>query len=134
MSRTLSKIANAIGVGGKTEETDSTYIGQGFNKGLVDNVRPTPEYEYFELITEGEHKGKYKPVFTFGYQSNYRNKKQEAEMFSIYKSGKEIYAPDPKVDPQDYTEEALAKRVQIIKEQGRDNDFMFIGSHSNPNK
>ncbi|MBE0362242.1 hypothetical protein PULV_a4059 [Pseudoalteromonas ulvae UL12] len=133
MSRILSKIAYAIGVGGKIEDADTTYIGQGFNKGLVDNARLTPEYEYFELITEGDHKGKYKPVFTFGYQSDLRNKKQEAEMVVIYKSGKEIYAPDPKADPQDYTEEALAKRVQFIKEQGRDNDFMLIGSHRNPN-
>lgn len=37
MSRILSKIANAIGVGGKTEETDSTYIGQGFNNSVFGN-------------------------------------------------------------------------------------------------
>ena len=103
----------------------TTYIGMGFNKGVITDAQPEREYEYFEKITQGEHKGKYKPVLKFGYQDR-RNEKEEVEMFDIIKSGKEIFVFDPKADPEAYTDEAISKRIKFIESQGRHKDLDFL--------
>ena len=125
----LNKITKALGFNSENNDK-STYIGQGFNKGIIDSARTPRTYEYYELITDGEHKGKYKPVLRFGHLSGLRNEKEEAEMMDIYRSGKDIYAFDPKADPADFTDDAIAKRTMFIESQGRSDDLNFITGKS----
>lgn len=51
-------------------------------------------YTFFNLILEGEHKGKYSAGLVAS-KSIHRNNVRDAEALDIYESGYEIYAPDP---------------------------------------
>lgn len=52
-------------------------------------------YQYYQLITDGDLSGMYRPIFTFG-QTEYRNELRERELADIINSGFHVYVIDPK--------------------------------------
>jgi hypothetical protein len=89
----LSKLKQLLSSKSDKSNEGVVYFGadDAFEKKPDENGK---KYNFFNLILEGDHKGKYSAGLVAS-KSNFRNNFRDAEALDIHESGYEIYAPDP---------------------------------------